>query len=146
MKPASKPAAIHCDEALTRVFSLLGKRWTGVIIGVLLERPARFAELARAIPAITEGMLSSRLTELKDLGLVEREVIDGPPIGSVYRLTESGVALRPALTALGQWASAHLGRRATGPGAGYPRVTGARAAAPRRPPRRAAPAPAPARR
>ena len=49
------------------------------MIGVLLERPARFAEIARAIPGITESMLSARLTELKDAGLVTREVIEGPP-------------------------------------------------------------------
>ena len=100
--------AIHCDEALTSVFTLLGKRWTGVIIGVLLERPARFAEIARAIPGITDGMLSTRLAELKEVGLVDREVLHGPPIASVYRLTERGQALRPALLALGAWAQAHL--------------------------------------
>jgi DNA-binding HxlR family transcriptional regulator len=102
-------AAIQCDRALTSVFAVLGKRWTGLVIGVLLERPARFAEIARAIPGITESMLSARLTELKAAGLLSREVIDGPPIASLYRLTPSGEALRPALVALGEWAQAHLG-------------------------------------
>jgi DNA-binding HxlR family transcriptional regulator len=101
-------AAIQCDVALTSVFGVLGKRWTGLVIGVLLERPARFAEIARAIPGITESMLSTRLAELKDAGLVTREVLEGPPIASLYRLTPSGEALRPALMALGQWAHAHL--------------------------------------
>src|ERR1035441_10082756 len=105
-------AAIQCDGALTSVFSVLGKRWTGVVIGVLLERPARFAEIARAIPGITESMLSARLTELKDAGLVTREVLEGPPIASLYRLTPSGEALRPALMALGEWALVHLGVKA----------------------------------
>ena len=100
--------AIQCDEALTSVFSLLGKRWSGVVIGVLLERPARFAELARAIPGITESMLSTRLNELRDAGLLTREIIDGPPIASLYRLTPRGEALRPALDALGRWAHSHL--------------------------------------
>lgn len=100
--------AIHCDEALTGVFALLGKRWTGVVIGVLLERPARFTELARAIPGITEGMLSTRLAELKEAGLVDRQVLAGPPVATVYRLTERGEALRSALLALGAWAEAHL--------------------------------------
>ena len=104
-----RAAAIQCDGALTSVFSVLGKRWTGVVIGVLLERPARFAEIARAIPGITESMLSARLTELKGAGLVTREVLEGPPIASLYRLTPSGEALRPALMALGEWAEAHLG-------------------------------------
>jgi DNA-binding HxlR family transcriptional regulator len=102
-------AAIQCDSALTSVFAVLGKRWTGIVIGVLLERPARFAEIARAIPGITESMLSARLTELKAAGLITREVIDGPPIASLYRLTPSGEALRPALMALGEWAQVHLG-------------------------------------
>jgi DNA-binding HxlR family transcriptional regulator len=104
-----RTVAIQCDVALTSVFSVLGKRWTGLVIGVLLERPARFAEIARAIPGITESMLSTRLAELKDAGLVTREVLEGPPIASLYRLTPSGEALRPALMALGEWAHAHLG-------------------------------------
>jgi DNA-binding HxlR family transcriptional regulator len=99
---------VHCDEALTRVFALLGKRWTGVIIGSLLQRPARFAEMASAIPGITEAMLSARLMELQSAGLVSREVLPGPPIASVYRLTEQGAALRPALRALARWAEANM--------------------------------------
>ena len=97
-----------CDRALTQVFSLLGKRWTGMIIGVLLEGPRRFAELARSMPSITDGMLSARLSELRDIGLVEREIIEGPPVATIYRLTPSGQALRPALTALTEWARVHM--------------------------------------
>src|ERR1700719_819190 len=109
MDETCKAAAIRCDAALTSVFGVLGKRWTGLVIGVLLERPARFAEIARAIPGITESMLSARLAELKAAGLVTREFLEGPPIASLYRLTPSGEALRPALLALGEWAHAHLG-------------------------------------
>ncbi len=111
MDQECRSAAIQCDEALTSVFAVLGKRWTGLVIGVLLERPARFAEIARAIPGITESMLSARLGELRDAGLVTREVIEGPPIASLYRLTPSGEALRPALYSLGEWAHAHLGAK-----------------------------------
>jgi DNA-binding HxlR family transcriptional regulator len=108
MDDGCSSAAIQCDVALTSVFGVLGKRWTGLVIGVLLERPARFAEIARAIPGITESMLSTRLGELKDAGLVTREVLEGPPIASLYRLTASGEALRPALMALEEWAHLHL--------------------------------------
>jgi DNA-binding HxlR family transcriptional regulator len=99
---------VHCDAALSSVFSLLGKRWTGVILGTLLERPARFGELAQAIPGITEGMLSTRLAELQRLGLVHREVLHGPPLATVYRLTDDGEALRGPLLALVDWAQTHL--------------------------------------
>jgi DNA-binding HxlR family transcriptional regulator len=105
-------AILRCDGALTSVFAVLGKRWTGMVIGVLLERPARFAEIARAVPGITESMLSARLGELKDAGLLTREVIEGPPIASIYRLTPRGEALRPALVALGEWARDHLAEEA----------------------------------
>jgi DNA-binding HxlR family transcriptional regulator len=99
---------IECDEALTEVFSVLGKRWSGVILGALLQRPARFGELARAIDGITESMLSARLGELQAAGLIERQVIEGPPIATVYRLTAAGRALEPALLALARWAEQHL--------------------------------------
>jgi hypothetical protein len=56
--------AIECDERLTQAFTLLGKRWSGVILGLLLQGPARFAVLARTIPGISERMLSDRLNEL----------------------------------------------------------------------------------
>lgn len=92
------------SEALTTVFAVLGKRWTGLIIGVLLEQPAHFAELRRAVPGISERMLSDRLTELIDADLVIREVVEGPPLGVRYRLTEKGAALRPALDELRKWA------------------------------------------
>lgn len=96
------------DEALTRVFGLLGKRWTGVIIGALCDGPARFAEIVRAVPGITEGMLSARLQELQEAGIVDREVLEGPPVATVYRLTERGRSLEPALLELARWAERNL--------------------------------------
>ncbi len=97
-----------CDERLSRVFALLGKRWSGVILGLLLQGPARFAVLARTIPGISERILSDRLTELTEAGLVDRKVLDGPPLGVVYQLTESGRALGPGLLRLGEWAGRYL--------------------------------------
>ncbi|MFE5920829.1 winged helix-turn-helix transcriptional regulator [Streptomyces sp. NPDC056468] len=93
---------------LPAVIQLLGKRWTGPIVSVLTAGPAYFVALRRAIPGISERMLSDRLTELAAAGLVVREVYEGPPLRVVYRLTEAGAALEPALTALGLWAQEHL--------------------------------------
>jgi DNA-binding HxlR family transcriptional regulator len=100
--------ARECDERLTRAFTLLGKRWSGVILGLLLEGPAHFAVLARAIPGISERMLSDRLTELADAGILDRRVIPGPPLGVVYRLTDKGRALGPGLLKLGEWAERYM--------------------------------------
>jgi DNA-binding HxlR family transcriptional regulator len=99
---------VGVDVALTRVFELFGKRWTGLIVAVLTHRPAYFAELRRAIPRISERMLSDRLTELADAGLVVREVDPGPPLRVSYGLTEAGLAIRPALYELSKWAQDHL--------------------------------------
>lgn len=96
------------DGKMTRVFELFGKRWTGLIVAVLTQQGAYFAELRRAIPGISERMLSDRLTELAAAGLVIREVDSGPPLRVAYRLTDAGKALEPALKELGRWAEDHL--------------------------------------
>jgi DNA-binding HxlR family transcriptional regulator len=101
-------ACKRVDGGITRVFQLLGKRWSGPIVAVLVEQPAHFADLRRAIPGISERMLSDRLAELGAAGLVVREVDEGPPLRVSYRLTESGAALGPALKELGAWAKEHL--------------------------------------
>jgi DNA-binding HxlR family transcriptional regulator len=100
--------AHECDERLTRAFNLLGKRWSGMILGLLLQGPARFAVLARTIPGISERMLSDRLNELAKAGLIDRTVIDGPPLGVLYELTESGRAIGPGLVRLGEWAERYM--------------------------------------
>jgi DNA-binding HxlR family transcriptional regulator len=95
-------------QALVPVFALLGKRWSGLIIGTLLTGPARFSEISRLIDGVSERMLSERLNELSGAGLIERKVVEGPPVSVIYRLTAAGEALRPALAELERWATDHL--------------------------------------
>ncbi|MEH0844627.1 helix-turn-helix domain-containing protein [Micromonospora sp. CPCC 205711] len=97
-----------CPGGLTRAFAFLGKRWNGVILGTLSHGPAGFADLTRALPGISESVLSDRLGELARVGLVSRTVREGPPLGVSYRLTERGAALLPALDALARWADENL--------------------------------------
>jgi DNA-binding HxlR family transcriptional regulator len=97
----------RASDELSQVFALLGKRWSGLILGVLTGGAAHFAELWRAIPGISERMLSDRLAELADSGLVVREVLEGPPLGVSYRLTPAGMALRPAMEELSRWAQTY---------------------------------------
>ena len=84
---------------------LIGKRWTGAILCALTEGPLRFGELARAVPGLSDRLLSQRLRELEDEQLVEREVEAGTPVRVTYSLTKKGTELRPAITELKQWAN-----------------------------------------
>jgi DNA-binding HxlR family transcriptional regulator len=100
-----------CDAALTRAFSFLGKRWSGVLLGALVQGPAGFAELKRAVRGISDSVLSERLAELAAAGLVQRTVDEGPPVAVTYQVTEAGAALMPALDALTSWARTNLPAR-----------------------------------
>jgi DNA-binding HxlR family transcriptional regulator len=83
---------------------LLGKRWTTLVLHVLLDGPLRFGELADVLQVVSERMLSERLKELEEAGVVERRVLSGPPIGVEYRLTRKGEALGRVLRGLERWA------------------------------------------
>lgn len=102
-------------EGLSSVFALLGKRWSGVIVGTLLDGPARFSEIARRVSGVSERVLSGRLAELVHAGLVEREVEEGPPVVVRYRLTDCGEGLRPGLAELERWAAEHFEHAARPP-------------------------------
>jgi DNA-binding HxlR family transcriptional regulator len=101
-------ACVSADAALVRAFDLLGKRWTGVVLGTLSGGPAGFRALARAVDGISDSMLSDRLGELSNAGLVTRTVTEGPPLSVRYGLTDSGRALLPALEQIGRWAEEYL--------------------------------------
>ena len=91
---------VRCGERELRVFRLVGKRWTLAILATLMHGPARFSELVRAVPGLSERVMSERLQELCEAGLVERRAEPGPPPGSRYHLTARGERLRPALESL----------------------------------------------
>jgi len=78
------------------VFALLGKRWNGQIIDLLLQGPARFGHLAAALPGLSHRVLTERLAELQQAGLVTRT-------DTHYALTPRGEGLRPAIDALATW-------------------------------------------
>src|SRR5262249_51221618 len=67
-------ACARSDASLVRAFDLLGRRWTGVILGTLRDRPASFRELARAVEGISDSMLSTRLG-----GLTPARLVTPPP-------------------------------------------------------------------
>jgi DNA-binding HxlR family transcriptional regulator len=96
-----------------RASELIGRRWTGAIIFVLLATRCRFATLRDAIPDITDRMLSDRLQELEQEGVVERTVIPDTPVRVEYALTKKGRALAPAIEAIGLWAHKWSGPEAS---------------------------------
>lgn len=83
---------------------LIGKRWSGAILGALADGPLRFAELIRSVPGLSDRLLSERLRELEANGLVERFVEEQAPVKVVYSLTELGAELAPILFDLRRWA------------------------------------------
>src|SRR4051812_15237234 len=83
---------------------LIGRRWSGAIIFVLLHARCRFAALREAIPDITDRMLSERLQELEQEGILERTVVPETPIRVEYALTKKGRALAEPIDAITQWA------------------------------------------
>ena len=104
----TEPEVRACSSALARAFDFLGKRWNGVLLGTLMEGPAGFADLKRAVRGISDSVLSDRLGELTRAGLLVRVVDEGPPLKVSYMLSDSGRALVPALEALQQWGGRHL--------------------------------------
>jgi DNA-binding HxlR family transcriptional regulator len=90
------------------VVELLGRRWAGAIVRALLSGVTRFSALADTIPDLSDRMLSERLKELEDAGIVARVVIPTMPVRVEYHLTASGQALRPLMAATLDWAAAWL--------------------------------------
>ena len=87
-----------------KAVELIGSRWTGAILQTLLQGRCRYAAIKGAIPDITDRMLSERLQELEQEGIVERTVIPEAPIRVEYSLTPKGKALAAAVDAVSDWA------------------------------------------
>src|ERR687888_8054 len=99
----------ECCRLYHRAVELVGKRWTGAILLVLLDGPLRFSEIRHLVPDLSDRLLSERLKELEAEDIVERRVLDGTPVRVEYALTRKGMALEPAVRALKAWANNWLG-------------------------------------
>lgn len=83
--------------------SLMGKRWKPVLLWRMTEGCCRFGEFKRAIPQISEKMLTQHLRELEADGLITRTVYPEMPPRVEYALTKLGASLQPILRELNQW-------------------------------------------
>ena len=91
-----------------RAIELIGRRWTGAILRVLLSGATRFSDITAAIPGLSDRLLSERLKELEAEGIVSRTVIPVTPVRIDYRLTEKGRALNDVMAAISAWAETWL--------------------------------------
>jgi DNA-binding HxlR family transcriptional regulator len=100
-----EPCAPSCCPRFHEAVELVGKRWTGAILAVLLQGgPMRFSEIAQAVPDLSDRLLSERVKELEKRGMVERRVAASTPARVEYELTPMGRDLAPALGELEAWA------------------------------------------
>ena len=97
-----------CCSAYHQAVELIGKRWTGAILFVLMDGPLRFSEVKVLVPDLSDRLLSERMKELEAEGIVERHVIDDTPVRVEYTLTEKGHALEPVVRTLKSWANSWL--------------------------------------
>ena len=104
-----------CCPLYHEAVELVGKRWTGAILRVLMDGSLRFSEVGQAVPELSDRLLSERMKELEARGIVERKVDPGPPIRVEYGLSKMGRELEPALSELQRWAARWLGGHGASP-------------------------------
>ena len=94
---------------VARALELVGERWALLIIRDLLVGPRRFTDLRRGLPKIPTNILTARLQELEEAGVVRRRALPRPATGVVYELTAYGAELEPVVLGLGRWGAQSLG-------------------------------------
>lgn len=114
---------INMHEEMRRAFALLSGKWKLEIMWLLNQRMYRFGELRKAIPGITQHMLTAQLRELESDGLVSRTVYAEVPPRVEYEITQKARGLGPTMEALTAWWSEY-GRTVPVKPAGRGRKTG----------------------
>ncbi|MEF3063026.1 helix-turn-helix domain-containing protein [Ralstonia solanacearum] len=94
---------VNMHEEMRRAFGLLSGKWKLEIMWLLNQRVYRFGELRKAIPGITQHMLTAQLRELEADGLVSRTVYAEVPPRVEYEITPKARGLGPTMEALAAW-------------------------------------------
>ena len=108
--PVPPDPALHAAGGLSKfcprfqfAIELIGRRWVGAILRVLVAGPARFNEILTAVPGLSDRLLSERLRELEEQGVVARTVAAERPVRVTYELTSCGRSLEEVVEAVGAW-------------------------------------------
>jgi len=95
--------------SITSGLDVLGDRWSLLIVRDLIAHGTRtYSEFRESPEHVSTNILAARLRLLSSLGIIERVDPNGAARNNAYRLTPSGLALRPVLEELGRWSQAHL--------------------------------------
>jgi DNA-binding HxlR family transcriptional regulator len=108
--PRRAPSAL-CPS-VERAFTILGRKWAGLIIRELSADARHFSELKAGIPSVSARMLAERIRELEAEGIVSRTVQTATPVRVLYGLTDKGRELVPVMKGIEEWARAWSGKRA----------------------------------
>lgn len=90
---------------IARALDVVGERWALLVIRELMLGPRRFGQLREGLPDMSPNVLTQRLHDLEDDGVVRKIMLEPPASVAVYELTERGRALEPILVELGRWGS-----------------------------------------
>jgi len=106
----SDHAEVHIDPAVMcpkyqQAADMLARRWTVLIVRMLLGEPRRFSELRAVVPGVSDRILSERLKELEGEGIVRRDVYPETPVRILYSLTEKGRDLDRVVEEIQRWAN-----------------------------------------
>ena len=93
-----------------RAAEIIGSRWAGAVVRAMLNGATRFGEIRSSISGITDRVLSKRLKELEEEGILVRQVLPDTPVRIEYHLTEKGRALSGVVDAMTEWADTWLDR------------------------------------
>lgn len=100
----------HLCPKFECAFALLGKRWNGLIIRVLLVGPKRFSDISYMIPQLSDKILAERFKELEAEGIIQRNVYPETPVRIEYQLTDKGIALKSVMDEVQKWAETWINR------------------------------------
>jgi DNA-binding HxlR family transcriptional regulator len=106
--PSHQVPNINVCPLYHRAVELVGRRWTGAILMVLLQGASRFTDIVHAVPGLSDRLLSERLKELEAEGIVSRIVHPETPVRIEYQLTEKGHDLSGVAEAVTEWATRWL--------------------------------------